>query len=192
MPELRELVQAAGGKRRLNLGCGDDVREGWVNADIADLPGVDHVIDVNESLPFADGAFDTILCKDLLEHVLDVPATMAELHRVLDEDGCLVFEVPHFTSRNQHIDPTHRRGFSIDTARMFVPNGKGERRSYYFTFAFTRCWGSTLLFYRRPWLPWNYLAQRLFNVHPQAQRLYEHTFLARLFPAFNVAGVLQR
>ena len=35
-----------------------------------------------ENLPFADGAFDTVICTHVLEHVLHIDRTIAELRRV--------------------------------------------------------------------------------------------------------------
>ena len=35
-----------------------------------------------ESLPFADGSFDTVICTHVLEHVLDIRAAVAELRRI--------------------------------------------------------------------------------------------------------------
>jgi ubiquinone/menaquinone biosynthesis C-methylase UbiE len=43
-----------------------------------------------EALPFADGEFDLVLCSQVIEHVLDPPAAVAELARVLRPDGTLV------------------------------------------------------------------------------------------------------
>jgi SAM-dependent methyltransferase len=43
-----------------------------------------------EALPFADGEFDLVLCSQVIEHVLDADAAMAELVRVLRPGGTLV------------------------------------------------------------------------------------------------------
>lgn len=109
--------------RRLNLGCGTDIREGWVNLDRARLPGVDVVHDLSTlPLPFADGEFAEICAKDVLEH-LDYIPLLRELHRVLRVGGVLDIQVPHFTSAGNFIDPTHKRLFSIRTFEFFVPGG---------------------------------------------------------------------
>ena len=43
-----------------------------------------------ESLPFADGAFDLVLCTQVIEHVLEAERGVAELARVLRPGGTLV------------------------------------------------------------------------------------------------------
>jgi SAM-dependent methyltransferase len=46
-------------------------------------------------LPIADGAVDAAVMLDVLEHVADPAAVLAELHRVLRPGGALVISVPH-------------------------------------------------------------------------------------------------
>ncbi len=45
-----------------------------------------------EALPFADGSFSVIVCLDVLEHVQDLKATIAEIARVLAPGGVFVFD----------------------------------------------------------------------------------------------------
>lgn len=45
-------------------------------------------------LPFADGEFSSASLMDVLEHVPDQAALLAELHRVLEPDGRLIVTVP--------------------------------------------------------------------------------------------------
>jgi len=46
----------------------------------------------SEHLPFADSSFSTIVCLDVLEHVHDLRATIAEVARVLAPGGVFVFD----------------------------------------------------------------------------------------------------
>jgi SAM-dependent methyltransferase len=168
----------------LNLGCGTDIREGWVNLDRARLPGVDVVHDLScLPLPFADGEFTEICAKDVLEH-LDYIPLLQELHRVLQVGGSLDVQVPHFTSAGNFIDPTHKRQFSIRTFEFFVAGGE-YARDYYFDFQFARLDHRRLTFLGGP-LIWNKLISPLVNGHPKMQQYYELTFLSRLFPAENI------
>jgi SAM-dependent methyltransferase len=45
-------------------------------------------------LPFADASFDAVVCQAVLEHVMDPPRVVAEMHRVLVPGGLLYAEVP--------------------------------------------------------------------------------------------------
>lgn len=47
-------------------------------------------------LPFQDGAFDVVICSEVLEHIPDCRAAVRELVRVLRPGGNLVVSVPRF------------------------------------------------------------------------------------------------
>ncbi|MEO0786120.1 MAG: class I SAM-dependent methyltransferase, partial [Pseudomonadota bacterium] len=46
-------------------------------------------------LEFADDAFDAVICSEVLEHLPDYDAALAEIRRVLKPDGRLCITVPH-------------------------------------------------------------------------------------------------
>ena len=176
------------GKKRLNLGCGSDIKDGWVNLDWINLPGVNVVHDIEIlPLPFQDEEFDEILCQDILEHI-EYILVLKDLYRILKKGGKLSIRVPHFTSKNNFINPTHKKLFSVSTFDFFV---KGTRifreRPYYFDFAYARVAyihitferGSSILFY-------NTLVEWFINLSPRIQRLYESTGFSRVFPAENI------
>ncbi len=48
------------------------------------------------ALPFADGAFDRVICSEVLEHIPDDRAAMVELARVLRPGGTMAITVPRF------------------------------------------------------------------------------------------------
>jgi SAM-dependent methyltransferase len=172
--------------RKLNVGCGHDVKPGWVNLDIAPLDGVDVVHNLEDHpLPFEDGSFDYIECIDILEHVHDLPDVMRELHRILAPGGRLRIHGPHFTSSTWATDPTHRRAFGINTFEFFTSDSFHDR-GYYFDFAFSSVAIREIGFQRIPFLPWNWPVEWLVNRHRRLQGFYEATFLARLFPAHVV------
>lgn len=88
---------AAGSSRqlRLNLGAGDDRREGYLNVDLR-VETADLVADVR-ALPFAAGSADELLAHDVLEHFWrdSVPALLGEWQRVLRTGGLLRVRVPN-------------------------------------------------------------------------------------------------
>ena len=169
---------------KLNLGCGLDIRPGWINLDRAALPGVDVVHDLDKlPLPFADGTMEYVLAKDVLEHV-DYILLMRDLHRILRDGGTLQISVPHFTSADNFIDPTHRNRFSIRTFDFFVA-GSALARSYYFDFWFREITKRHISFLRGP-LIYNYIVEPLVNSHWKVQKYFELTCLSRLFPAQNM------
>lgn len=99
-------------KKKLNLGCGEHKKEGYVNVDWSPLNNPDVVQDLN-SIPysFEDNSVDLIEAFHVLEH-LDKPfAVMTELHRILKPGGILHVKVPHFSRGFTHAE--HAHGFDI-------------------------------------------------------------------------------
>jgi hypothetical protein len=85
---------------KLNIGCGTDYREGFVNIDGSKtLPRVDKVIDISiESLTahFNKEEFDYILAQDILEHHYHWEAVriMSEMYGILKKGGEVEIRVP--------------------------------------------------------------------------------------------------
>lgn len=51
----------------------------------------------SDSIPYEDGKFDLVVCKDVFEHLLDPLHTLSEMKRVLKPNGYLLLHVPnHF------------------------------------------------------------------------------------------------
>lgn len=178
--------------KKLNLGCGIDIKQGWVNLDCARISGVDVVHDIEKlPLPFGDEEFDEIMAQDVLEHVAYIPV-VKDLHRILKKGGSLRIRTPHFTSKNNFIDPTHRRLFSVSTWDFFAKSPSvsayaQKKRAHYFDFSFEKrayCHitfekSSRIFFYNRA-------CEFFFNFSPRMQSFYESTGLSRELPAENI------
>ncbi len=173
---------------KLNLGCGHDIRAGYLNLDAAPLPGVDLVHDIHHRpWPFPDATFREVLCQSILEHV-DLVPTLREIHRVLQPGGRLRLTVPHFTSVYAFQDPTHRNLITCGTFDFFT---RHSHRPYYFDFAFHEIESLRLHFGRRRLFWWNPLLERWVNAHPGRRALYETSPL-RLFPASHITAILKK
>jgi SAM-dependent methyltransferase len=109
-PALAGHRRAATGVR-LNLGCGRDIRPGWVNVDCVPAPGVDVAADFDHEprFPFADGTVGYSEGSHVIEHLANPLPFMAELHRVTRAGGTAVFRCPYGATDDADEDPTHVR-----------------------------------------------------------------------------------
>jgi predicted SAM-dependent methyltransferase len=104
---------------RIQLGGGDDRKEGFVNIDILSLPSVDIVADINKGIPLPDNSVVEVLANYILEHIEDVPSLMEELYRVCKPNAKVVIKVPYFKSTAAFKDPTHVSFFTERTFEYF-------------------------------------------------------------------------
>jgi SAM-dependent methyltransferase len=64
-----------------------------INTDVYPSPGCDVIVDAHD-IPFADATFDCVIAQAVLEHVVDPPRCVAEMHRVLKPNGIIYAETP--------------------------------------------------------------------------------------------------
>jgi len=103
-------------KLYLNLGCGDDVREGWQNCDLPANPKADIHLDLEDAkLPFEDNSVALVTAFHVLEHVRNFIPLMNEIYRVLQPNGILHMKLPEFPCAASVADPTHVRYFTPET-----------------------------------------------------------------------------
>jgi SAM-dependent methyltransferase len=128
-PALASHRRAATGVR-LNLGCGRDIRPGWVNVDSVPLPGVDVATDFDHDprFPFADGTVGYSEGSHVIEHLADPLPFMHELWRVTRGGGHVVFRCPYGATDDADEDPTHVR-------RMFPGSWGYFSQPYYWRVA---------------------------------------------------------
>jgi len=130
----------------LNLGCGDRPEKGWINQDRQKFnPQVDVWWDLEDDKwpllvrrggkcitcknlrpddDILSGTFDHLAARDVLEHVCPgrFYHVMDACWDTLKPGGLLHVQVPEFGSLNAVIDPTHWRGFSIESFDYLDPN----------------------------------------------------------------------
>lgn len=86
-----------------------------------------------EEMPYHNEYFDTVVCTDVLEHVLDLNVAVAQLFRVLKPGGYLVVRVPYRENLESYLRPdfpyhmAHLRNFDEHSLQLLfekVFNGK--------------------------------------------------------------------
>jgi len=141
---LRQLGDL-GGRRVLDAGCGGGLVARELAAAGAEVVGVDRSrgsLGVArraagpigsfapaqgrlERLPFAGGAFDAVVAADVLEHVPDLPAAVAELARVLAPGGSFVFDTVNRTFWSWFTGV-----FGLEQVLRMVPRGTHDWRLF--------------------------------------------------------------
>jgi 2-polyprenyl-3-methyl-5-hydroxy-6-metoxy-1,4-benzoquinol methylase len=151
---MRELLARDAAGRLLDVGCYDGQlivqvapAGAWiVGVDIslgalrqAQARGVHGVrAQVESALPFADASFSTIVAAEVIEHVFDTEAFLAELRRVLVPNGRLLLTTPNLVAlsgrakllvgkspQNVEFDASpgtsgHIRYFTFDTLELLL------------------------------------------------------------------------
>jgi len=83
---------------KLNLGCGDDVKAGYINVDIRKTKPNVLMLDLEKDLlkVFPDNSVEEIIAKDVIEHVSwrRVEDLLRDIHRVLKSNGRIYIQVP--------------------------------------------------------------------------------------------------
>lgn len=125
---IKEIEKKFGkGPHKLNIGCGSDVRKGYVNIDCIEYDETLHgnkqylQLDLEVGrLPFPKGSVEEIRAMHIMEHLHSFPKLMNECHRVMKPGGSLYINVPCYPSSEAFQDPTHVRFFTEKTLMYFI------------------------------------------------------------------------
>jgi len=116
---------------RLNVGCGSDLKEGWINLDFYNASGVDVIHNLNElPYPFKDNTFDEILCLHVIEHLnpQEHIELFKELHRIPKQGAVITVKVPHFSTVIAKSHFTHYKLFGFRTLDVICDNLPGTEK----------------------------------------------------------------
>ena len=107
---------------RLNLGCGMNRLDGYVNVDRHGEPDLRHDLEV-VPWPWPDDSVSEILLKHVLEHLGRDPSVyleiMKELYRVCHDGAPIRIIVPHHRHDFFFNDPTHVRAVTAEGMNLF-------------------------------------------------------------------------
>jgi predicted SAM-dependent methyltransferase len=106
---------------KLHLGCGRNLRPGWINIDVF-VPTADLTLDLREPLPFPDASIATIYSEHFIEHIEEEDAVrlVAECVRVLRPGGLLSVGFPDAEEELQAYASNDREFF--DYVRWRIPS----------------------------------------------------------------------
>lgn len=111
---------------KLNLGCGDDYKAGYVNIDIDKRIKADRHCDFVNNLPFKDNSVDEVYCKNVFEHVPNPLNFLNEIRRVLKKEGRAVivtsnasYIIYHFPRKKAYHD-SYNIGRTMEDQHYFM------------------------------------------------------------------------
>lgn len=116
--------------QKLNFGCGNDIKTGYINCDIEKFKGVDVCFDFNViPYPFKANTFNYIYSDNVIEHLTNIPLVLKELHRISKNNAQIRIIVPYYNCYGAYNDLTHTHYFSH---LSFEPFYKSNTRGNYF------------------------------------------------------------
>ncbi|MDP3966504.1 MAG: methyltransferase domain-containing protein [archaeon] len=160
--------------KKLNLGSGEDIKEGFVNLDIAKLKGIDIVHNLDKyPWPLKDNEFDFVYCDNVLEHLSEIPKPMEELWRITKNSGKIKIIVPIFPSVWAMSDPTHKSFYTYMTFDYFT----NYHELKYYSKARFKIIKRKIIFH-----PYLRLIEKIVNINELTKKSYT-IFLSFLIPA---------
>jgi SAM-dependent methyltransferase len=131
-------------------------------------------------LPFPDASFDAVIISEVLEHLYNDIGTLAEIRRVLTDDGVLAVSVPFWSDT-----PFHARIHTRRTIQSLVEYSGFEITAFYERGALLGLTGLIVA-----WCALTYHARRL--LRPGVNRVEHYFNILRRISDFNLAHRIPR
>ncbi len=87
------------------------------------IPNISFETITDNQLPYPDGSFDVITCFEVIEHIPDPNAVIAEIGRLLSANGVLLISTPNkaeYSDKNNFKNEYHLKEFYIEEFREFL------------------------------------------------------------------------
>ena len=111
--------------KKLNFGCGNDIRKGWDNVDIQKSKKLTKSFDFNKfPYPIRKDSYDYIYLSNVLEH-LDKPyKVLDELWRIAKNKAIIEIIVPHYTNKGAYSDMQYQHFFNEECFELLEKQRK--------------------------------------------------------------------
>lgn len=106
------------GPLKIDLGAGNNPKEGFVGVDSIKFDKTDIVADLTKKWPFEDNSVDEAHASHFIEHLTNLDGKLErvhffnELYRVLKPGSKATLIFPHWASTRYYGDPSHKEPFS--------------------------------------------------------------------------------
>ncbi|TMC54760.1 MAG: class I SAM-dependent methyltransferase [Chloroflexi bacterium] len=126
-------------------------------ADNEGLDGLEFVVSDGAHVPFPNGSFDVVICSEILEHVPDLDAVLAEISRILVKGGRVYATMPNSLSdvwapfhplcrRVDQVEGHLRRMTRTEFIAALQSHGLQPTRVRYRGFVLSALWYSTFIY----------------------------------------------
>ena len=138
---------------KLDLGCGENRRPGFLGVDIAPGPEVDIVLDLEKFpwMQFADDSIEEVCSSHYVEHVPDLIAFMDEVWRVCKDGALVTIVAPYYSSIRATQDPTHKNFISENTWLYFSRTWRDGAKMGHYPIKSNFSVVKTIYFYSKGW-----------------------------------------
>jgi len=109
--------------KKLNLGAGLDIRDGFDNQDYKKFDGINLVFNLeSQNWPIKNNTYDFILCNHIVEHIDNIWQFFNELHRISKPGAIIKIEVPHYSTSFAFTQIDHKHYFGLDSLSILEPS----------------------------------------------------------------------
>jgi len=138
------------GPRKLHLGSGNHMLDGWLNTDLFCRRGVAYV-NVAREFPVPDGAFEYVYSEHMIEHLPYAAGLnmLRESFRVLARDGKLRLVTPDFAFLKALHDPKKtdlQNAYLAWSYEHWLNSGPAENLEMFVINNFFRAWGHMFIY----------------------------------------------
>lgn len=111
---IRNKEKIKSKKVKLNLGCRDDLQEGFIGLDISPKCSADIIWDLNKTpWPFDNSSVDEIFTSHCIEHLDCLDTFLKEVYRICKPSAKITLIYPHYSRGDFSTQHKHMYGIRI-------------------------------------------------------------------------------